>query len=493
MVAMLSLRAAAHSFVLFALAVPAVCQQVREPGLALRDCRHQASGRTLRCGTLQVPEDRARPDGRSIALNLVVIPALAAEPREDPVYWLAGGPGQGAASDLVGRLVGDPLCRDRHVVLVDQRGTGRSNPLRVERGSPDDPSWLDTPLMDVAAFREALPALQERADLGCYATEIAAQDLDAVRRALGHERIDLWGGSYGTRLALVYMRAYPERVRAAVLDGVAPLSFRNPLHHARSAQDALELLFAECRADPACRAAFPELEQDFEQLLARLEAEPAAVEITHPRTGEPVEVRCSRDTFADGLRVMLYYTPTNRRVPLLLHRAAQGDLRPFVETALRSGGSLRRALALGMLLCVTGSEDLPRIDVDEIEAATAGTFLGDRRVRDQLAVGAIWPRGEVSPGYGEEVTVDVPTLLLSGTHDPVTPPLFGERAAAALPHGRHLVVPGCHGVASIPEVRRIVERFLDTADAADLDVAALASVRMPPIEVPAEFEHLRTR
>lgn len=434
--------------------------------------------RVLLRGFLEVPEDRTREDSRRIRLHVVVLPARSATPRRDPVVWLAGGPGQGAAS-LAGAFADHWLRNERDLVLVDQRGTGRSNPLHVRtRDDDDDLDALLAGPFDAQRFRDALPELEKIADLRCYTTPIAADDLAAVLDALGYEQVNLLGGSYGTRMALVFMRQHRARVRAAVLDGVAPIAFENPLHHARSAQDGFDRLVEECESNDATRAAYPDLRGDLARVLERLDEAPAKVTI-----GKQTAT-LTRDGFLGALRVMMYYADGNRRVPLLLRRAAEGDLLPLAQLGIQSNKALRDSLALGMLMCVTTAEDLARIDEDEIRRECAGTFLGDVRVRAQLAIAAFWPRGDLPEDYASPVSVDVPTLLLSGTHDPVTPPRWGEEAASHLRRSRHVVVNGCHGVSGHPRVQRLVREFLDAGSVDGLDLAGLDSVRMAPIAMP---------
>ena len=268
----------------------------------------------------------------------------------------------------------------------------------------------------------------------------------------------------------------------AILNGVAPIGFTNPLFHAAEAQRALERLFAECAADPRCRRAFPNLAAEFETVLARLGREPAEVEIRHPVTGRNMSVRLSRAAFAEALRVTLYSLPGNRRAPLLIHRAFEGDYAPFAQLGMQSNRALRNQLAFGMLMSVVGSEDLPRIDPAAIERETAGTFLGGDRVRQQMAVAEIWPRGEIPDDYGQPVRVDVPVLLLSGTLDPVTGPRWGARAAEHLPNSLHVVVPGAHGVGG-DCVASLIRAFLRTASVEDLDTSCVEDIELPPIAV----------
>jgi pimeloyl-ACP methyl ester carboxylesterase len=436
-------------------------------------------------GTFRVFENRSTKQGRQLDLHLVVLHARQAEARKpDPVFYLAGGPG-GAATDAVQGQARSWLRETRDLVFVDQRGTGKSNRLQVPLpGSDEDLQGYLTTHFDVAVFKSALPKLQERADLTQYTTWIAADDLDEVRAALGYEQINLTGGSYGTRMALVYMRQHEPRVRAAILNGVAPIAFVNPLYHARAAQDGFDVLCAELRKDPSYKRAYDRLQEELDEILSRLEQAPAKVVVAHPRTGDDVTVELSRDAFAEALRVLLYYMPTNRQVPRLLHQAHAGDYAPFAEAGIRQNRQLRGALANGMLMSVVGSEDIPRIEPAAIARETKGTFLGDFRVRTQMAVAAIWPRGAVPADYGQPVSVKTPTLLISGTHDPVTPPRWGAEASSHLPNSLHLVVPGAHDGRDDPRLVAIQRAFLDRASVKDLDVSPALKVKLPRCPLP---------
>ena len=453
------------------------------PRLQLEERRHEASGTTVLQGTYRVFEDRTTRTGRTIDLNLLVLPALAMDSAPDPVFVLHGGPGA-AATDYLGGMAKSWLRERRDIVLVDQRGTGRSNPLHVDLpDGREDPQVYLGPIFVPEYFAAALPRLRTIADLTKYTTPIAMDDLNEVREALGYDVINLRGGSYGSRAALVYLRRHPATARTATLNGIAPVSFLNPLYHAAAAQEGLETLAAECASDPHYRAAFPDLLRMVTEILARLDDAPVHVTVDHPDTGKPVEVTLDRHAFAEALRVLMYYTGTNREVPALLVRAHAGDFGPFAQRGLESNRGLRNILCFGMLMCVTGSEDIPRIDPASIPELTKDTFLGDTRVRMQMAVAEVWPRGDVPAGYGRPVDVAVPGLLWSGTHDPVTPPRWGEEAARYLPHGRHLVVPGAHGVGG-ECVTRIEREFLETGLVEDLDVDCVSTMRLPPLKLP---------
>jgi len=443
---------------------------------------HNLGGR-IDVGTYRVFEDRDARAGRELELKVVVLHALGEAPEPDPTFILAGGPGVDVTMSARA-YARSWLRQNRDIVLVSQRGTGGSHRLDFPDAGEDESAaqaYL-SPGFDLEAARAALENLQPRADLTKYSTPIAMDDLNDVRRALGYGRINLMGGSYGTRAALVYMRRHPDTVRTAVLNGVAPIAFTNPLHHARGAQDALEMVFEEVENDPVSRKAFPDLRAEFDGIVARLAEAPAKVTLTDARTGEVIEVELSRDAFAEALRTMLYRTGTSRAVPYLIHRAADGDFEPFARTAIKSNRSIRRIIAFGMLLCVTCAEDVERIEPESIPRETEGTFTGDLRVRRQMAICEFWPKSELPDDFGEPVSVDVPTLVLSGSHDPVTPPRWGEETVRHLPNGRHIVVPGAHGVGG-PCVDDMIRQFLDAADVEAIDASCVDSMRLPRLRI----------
>jgi pimeloyl-ACP methyl ester carboxylesterase len=452
------------------------------PGtLSLEPCEIPGSEEEARCGTYTVYENRALGSGRTIELYITVISARSEDPRPDPIVPLSGGPG-GAATRSARGYARSPFRLQRDIVLMDQRGTGRSNPLNCEVARRDDlQSYLD-PVFTAEKFSRCRERLESVADLTQYTTPIAMDDLHEVLLALGYESVNLMGGSYGTRAALVYMRRHPETVRTATLSGVAPIAFRNPLYHASEAQQALEKTFRECAEDEACNAAFPELERELDEIIARLENEPATVTMPDPETGDTITIRLSRYAFAEALRTTMYYMPGARDVPLLIHRAYEGDYGFFASLGMQSKQAIVDGLAFGMLLSVTCPEDLSRIDPDEIAAVTEGTFLGDYRVRNQLAACEVWPARELPEGYGEPVRAEPPTLLLSGTLDPVTSPRWAEEAARNLPNSLLVMAPGAHNVGG-PCIGRIRMEFLEEASIDDLDTSCVSEMRLPPFNL----------
>lgn len=436
-------------------------------------------------GTFAVYENREAQSGRMIHLEVVVLHATDAEVRPDPIFIFAGGPGANVASYGYQRTW---MRKQRDIVLVSQRGTGGDNRLDCPLAASDDDlqGYLD-PLFVPANFQACLEKLQEEYDLAQYSTCMAADDINEVRLALGYDKINVTGGSYGTRMALVYMRRHPETVRTAMLNGVAPIGFKNPLYHSPSGHAALQLMMDECAQDPDCSSAFPNLHQEFQAIMQKLGKESVDVIITHPVTQERVPVKFSKAAFAEALRTIMYYSDTNHRVPYLIHRAYEGDFEPFAQRGMESNRRIRQMLALGMLLCVTCAEDLARITEAEITEITSSTFLGDDRVRQQMAVCEFWPKSNLPENYGDPVKVGMPVLLLSGTLDPVTPPNWGAEAASHLPNSLHLVVPGAHGVGG-ECIRDIQKQFLDTGSVLDLETACTETMPKIQFEIPEKYK-----
>jgi pimeloyl-ACP methyl ester carboxylesterase len=428
------------------------------------------------CRTYEVFENRAARAGRKIPLKIVLLPAKGPQRAPDPVFFLEGGPGAGATLDA-GELASDPLRARRDIVLVDTRGTGGSAPLNCRLWN--DGTRLDHifPLDAVAACRDEL---KKRADLAQYTTAAAMDDVDEVRRYLGYGQVNLSGASYGTYAAQIFLTRHPEAVRTAVLSAVVKPGEPAPLNHARNAQAALELLAHDCAAEPACHAAFPHFQEEVSTVLDRLAKQPARVKVKSLKTGEPVEVLLSRSAAADALRWALYSPGPASQVPLRVHLAAQGDYRELARTAVAVRSQLQQYLALGLLFSVSCAEDLPRIDPKEIPAATRGTFYGDDRVREQLAVCGIWPHAPLPPDEGKLVHSDVPVLLFSGEHDPVTPPADAALVAQGFSRGLLVRIPGGTHAGGGACEQRLIADFVDRGSVQGLDVSCFkAAPRVP--------------
>lgn len=431
------------------------------------------------CGTLVVPEDRSRPAGRAIPLRVVVLRALAPGRPPAALAFLTGGPGEAATADAAG-LAQDlrALRRERDLLLVDARGTGESNPLRCDLWDGGRDLSALFPLAAVGRCRDALAGA---ADLRHYTSLEMAADLEAVRAWLGYDRLDLFGSSYGTRLAQVYARLYPEHVRTLVLQGVVAFGDRSPLFHARNAERALDLLARECASDERCGKAFPRFRAEVDEVLSRLDKSPVRVSVEPAAGGAPDAVLLTRSAVAEVIRFSLYRPQMAARLPLRVHQAHGGDFMRLARTAVTLRAELPKALAFGLWLSATCAEDVAAIDPAAIPAATAGTFFGDDRVREQLAACAAWPARSLPADFATPLRSEVPTLLLSGERDPVTPPEYAAEVARHLPRGRALTVPsGTHG-GHDPCLDRLIAQFVLSASVEGLDSSCLAAAR------PTEF------
>jgi pimeloyl-ACP methyl ester carboxylesterase len=450
-------------------------------------CRLKGLAHEALCGSVRRPLDPARPGGTAIDVHVAMVPALARHKLPDPVVFIAGGPGQ-SAIDLAGPLTAQMgrLTNRRDLVFVDQRGTGRSAPLRCE----DDGDVLrplaervDTAAQVARAVRCARMLAQlPHGDLTRYTTTIAMADLDAVRAALGAPRINLIGASYGTRAVLEYMRLFPQAVRRAVLDGVAPSDMVLPSSFSIDNQAALDALFDWCAVDAVCKGRHPDLRATWSRLLDAL---PRRVTLVEPFTGRREAVLLTRDAVLGMVRSPLYVPALAAGLPAAIEEAAaeRYDALVGLAAALTGPGNVTYS---GMHFSVVCAEDLPRLQAGggEIGAQFGRSFA---TLYEQVC--AHWPRAPIDAGFYTLPRATAATWVLSGAADPATPPRHGARVAAMLgSKARHTVVPNAgHGVMGLACLREAVQRFIDAADddaALKVDGQCAAAVPHPPVFVP---------
>ncbi len=452
--------------------------------LALSPCHLDGLAEPALCGTLSVLEDRGAPGGRRIGIRVAVLPALRSGQAPDPLLFLAGGPGQ-AGRELAGPAARffRAVRRHRDLIFVDLRGTGGSNRLDCAP-HPDPLAALASDTffpVDVAACRSRLAA---RADLRHYTEAEATADLDQVRSALGFERWNLWGGSWGTRAALLYARAYPSRVRAVVLDGAAPLDFRFPLTTPADAQGALDRLLADCAVERACHTAYPRLGGELAALLADLEMAPAHATIRDPISGAPRKVEISRNGFAIALRVALYGVESAALLPRAIDAAARGDWGPFAALAAANAGWSSETMAIGSTLSTLCAEDVRGISDEEAKRAAREGFVGGAEIASWRRACADWPPGP--PLDRAPRPLAIPALILSGALDPATPPRRGEAMRSSFPRSRHTVFPGAaHNASFSGCAPELIARFVEDPEPARLDVSCARAFRRAPFDAPA--------
>lgn len=427
------------------------------------------------CGTLSVPENHPQPATGKIELHLAVIKAKSRDVSPDPVFFIAGGPGQSAIRTAVMlQAVFKKVSRQRDVVLIDQRGTGRSNPLDCP--PPDLVDMLfadDTELLNQA--RACLTSIKGSPRF--YTTDQAVEDLEMVRAALDYDKINLLGVSYGTRVAQHYLRSYPDQVRSIVLDGIAPPDLLLGPEFSRNLHRALEQVINACTASASCSRAFPVLADEWLAYRKLPVAELRALTLPHPRNNEVLSFEVNRETLDGALRLLSYSSDTQVIIPLLLHLTMAGDWQPLVSQALQVAASLEQEISMGMHNSVVCSEDVPFYG----KLPPVSQNLLSRLPHQLQQLCAIWPAAETGRPQRAVEPVQVPALLLSGERDPVTPAAYGDRVLQQFPRGLHLVIPGqAHNVLSRGCVPSLVAEFLDELELAAGDVECISETPVLP-------------
>ncbi|WP_395789164.1 alpha/beta hydrolase [Aquimonas sp.] len=435
------------------------------------------------CTRFEVPENPAEPAGRKIELAIAWVPTENSAGADDPLFMIAGGPGQSALESYPG-LHGAfrEIRKNRHVILVDQRGTGDSNRL-VCKDAEGDSALMETESdIDPAQWRQfaerCRDELKDSADLRYYSTTEAIADLDAVRQAIGVQQINLLGVSYGTRVAQQYMRRYPQHTRSVVLDSVVPNTLALGSEHARNLEDALDLHFGQCTDSATCNERFGSPRESLNALLAELRANPRPVRFRDPVSGEELEKDLTVGHVATVARMYSYAPAVAAMLPLSLHEAAQGRASALMAQAEMITGSLSEQIMHGMQLSVICTEDAHRMRPDPIDATR---LLGEMMVKFTLEQCAVWPKGTAPADFNAPVESAIPTLLLSGEFDPVTPPRYGDEVAKTLSNSRHLILRGQgHSLAAVGCMPRLLGEFIETNKPAELKAECLDTLKPNP-------------
>lgn len=461
------------------LALLLLCGAAGAQTLALEDCRISAGpgypGIKARCGMLERPVNPADPDSPPIELRVAVVPALNLTPETDPIVPIAGGPGQGTI-EFYALLQGafEPLRRNRDILLVDQRGTGES--ARLDCPIDDDAILfesefdLDETLEYINRCLEELPH-----DPRYFTTSVAVTDLEAVRTALGYSALNLYGVSYGSRVAQHFARQYPDSTRTVVIDGVVPPQIALGPEIATESQRAVDNILARCAENDACNERFPDIEATFTRIVAELREQPVNVMAPHPNTGRMENIAFGPGQFAGSVRMLAYSPTTIALLPLFIHEAGEGNWVPLASQYMMTALQMSDMLALGMHNAVMCTEDLPfldrtTIDYDGIEASYMGSFQLDTLE----AICASWPSGPIDTGFKVPLATDLPFLLLSGDADPITPPRYAKLALVDLTNFEHLVgVHQGHGQITVGCTSRLIADFVEAADPEAIDAACL--------------------
>lgn len=452
----------------------------------LKPCTLPGVEGAVLCGSHNVFENRQTKTGRQIVLFIAVLPALETPAEPDPLFFLAGGPGQ-AASSLAGfasRAFAE-VRRRRDIVLVDLAGTGRSSALNC-RMYPTA-TFVVGDFYPTAQVRACLKSLSQKTDLRRYTTSNLMDDLDEVRAALGYDKINIYGTSYGTRAALVYLRRHGAHIRSIVLKAVAPPTMPGTMHYARDTERSLQYLFRACATDAECAKAYPDMETEFRMVLERADRNVLKGLVPDPTGGAPVELPLSRGVVASTLLGLLQNSNSAVRLPLLIHTTFTGDTKPLVEAIVEYRRGLDAGISMGMHLSVMCSEDAPRMNPARAKISDRGTALGDYRVAQLASACREWIRSKVPRDYSHPVRSDVPALLISGTLDPNTNEQWGEAAARYLSKSKHVIIPNLsHGFSSISECgATFIAEFIEKASAGGIDFSCTDRVRLPPFVLAA--------
>ena len=459
---------------LLSAAFPAFAQ---DTALQLADCRISAGpgfpGIAARCGTLPRPLDPENPEAGTIDLDVAVIPALTLDPADDPFVPVAGGPGQ-SSIDFYAAWFGafERVRQQRDILLVDQRGTGDSAALTCDVDE-DIVEGKYSAELTLRVTRECLDKLPH--DPRFFTTSVAVTDLEAARIALGYGPLNIYGISYGSRVAQHFARRYPGSTRTVILDGVVPPQLPLGPDIAIESQRAIDRVFARCEEDPDCSARFPGLRGSFDLLRTRLADGPLEVQMQNPVTGAQETIEFGTDQLAAAVRLLLYNPRTIALLPLLIDAAANGYYAPLAAQFRLVATSVAESLAIGMHNAVMCTEDVPFIDWDEVDdAAIASSYLGPLQLEAIRTMCSVWPRGVIDDDLRDALRTPAPVLLLSGEADPITPP--GYAAMAAVDLERAWLVTGRnqgHGLAAIGCMPRVIGKFVAAAGLEDGDAGCI--------------------
>lgn len=457
----------------FSLLAPTAFAWASQPTFSIENCHLDGIKQQVKCAKLQVPENYQDSEGAKIWINFAVLPAIDNKKNKSPLMFLAGGPGQ-AAVELAQQLDQgfSEIRKTRDLILVDQRGTGKSHPLQCEESKLKNIYEIIPENLSEQEIKDCLA--QFNGDLSQYNSENSIRDFDAVRVALGHQKINIYGGSYGTRAGLIYMRLFPDSLNSVVLDSVGPIEV--PIGtFGKSAARSFELLLDHCQQETACHQAYPALESEFSQVMQRLAKQPVELTITHPRLGAKTPLILSTGKFVSQLRMQLYSMKTRSLVPLIIHQAYLENYAPLIGLIATTEGG--QGIYIGLTFNIVCNEDIPKITKEMFDFDADNSFGKNNSHIAWQSVCPLWPQYRLGADFYRPITADIPTLILSGNLDPVTPPSNGDKSAASIPNSRHIISKNnAHIVVSTPCGANIVNEFLDTLDPKKLDVSCLTEI-----------------
>ncbi len=437
------------------------------------------------CGSFSVKENPQDANSSAISLNVLLLPAVNPVPEKDPLFVIAGGPGQSAVvvAESVHGLFND-VRKNRDIVFVDQRGTGKSNPLDCEFET-EASQQLPEKEQETFAKQALVSCINKIKDHAAfYTTNYAVADLDAVREALGYEKINLWGGSYGSRVVLEYLRRYPTHTRTSTVDGVAPVAIALPWSMEADGLAALQAINRQCTDMPACKSAYGDIVSKAQSVSNRLLAKPESIRIPHPRTQEKINVNLSAEDFSGVIRLALYSRDLSSLIPRVISEAEAGNYELFASLIyLAKSKSDMAGISYGMHYSVVCNEDYPLYK--DKGPAESNVFLNAKSVQKYSDVCVQWPHAQLPADYWGPIKSDLPVLMLSGAVDPVTPPRWAELVKKDLPNAMHIVVPGGHHIVSQEGcVAQLITGFIAKGDAKNLDASCVENIQPLAIHLP---------
>ncbi len=445
--------------------------------LELTDCRISAgpgaSSMAARCGTMTRPLDPTGAVPGEIELRVAVVPALNLTPEPDPLVPIAGGPGQGSVQFYTAYYWAfEDVRRNRDILLIDQRGTGESATMDCE---------FDDDILEGEYSVEVTVEYTERCleqlphDPRFFTTSVAVTDMEAVRDALGYPALNLYGVSYGTRVAQHFARRYPNSTRTVVIDGVVPPQLSLGPEIATESQKAVDNILARCAEDDACNERFPGVAADFERIVEELRAAPVTIDVPNPSTGRPENLAFGEGELAGAIRLLAYHPNSIALMPLLIHEAGKGNYVPLGSQFMMTMIAMADAMSLGMHNSVMCTEDVPFYDKSSIDYdGLAASYMGTFQLDALEAICSVWPAGPIDDEFKVPLATDLPVLLLSGDSDPITPPRYADLAAVDLDNATHLIGKHQgHGQISVGCTPQLVADFIDAADGSGLDATCL--------------------
>jgi pimeloyl-ACP methyl ester carboxylesterase len=439
------------------------------------------------CGELAVKENPDDEHSPEIKIAILRLPAISPVPQADPLFLIQGGPGA-SSIEMANQLHGyfADVRKNRDLIFVDQRGTGQSNPLHCEKMSLADANFPDDVQFakQLNIMRDCVEKYKSAAPF--YTTWHAVKDLDAVRAALGYKKINLWGVSYGTRVALEYSRQFGDNTRSMILDGVAPTAIALPKYSSRDMLAALTAVSNECMAQPDCAEQYGNSLEKAETVYARLQTaeasgEPVEVLYQHPRHQQSAVQRLTPRAFSLLMFMSLYSRDMTVLLPEMISHAEQEDYSLLATLlALTSEQAYKMNIADAMHFSVICNEDWRLISATDREATPP--FFGFNPLQDKVAICDFWPTAILPDDYWEPIRSPAPALLLSGKYDPVTPEVWANTVAETLPNATTLFIAGGnHGVSMEGCMPQVIAQFIERASMDSVNKDCIAHIKSLPL------------